>query len=109
MVTKKEAEEKISQLQLIEQSVQTLLVQKQQLQAQQQEIESALDELSKTDKAYKIVGNLMIASDKEELKKYLQTKKDTLDLRVKSIEKQENQLKEKAESTRSQIMEGLKK
>ncbi len=108
-MTKKDTEEKISQLQLIEQSVQTLLVQKQQFQAQIQEIESALTELDKTDKAYKIVGNIMVATPKEDLISELKTKEETAQLRIKTIERQENQLKEKSESMRAEIMEGLKK
>lgn len=109
MTAKKEAEEKISQLQLIEQSLQALMMQKQQLQAQVQEIDSALEELSKTEKAYRIVGNIMVLSSKDELTGDLRTKKETAELRIKSIERQEGQLKEKAESSRADIMEKLKK
>ncbi|MBI4440323.1 prefoldin subunit beta [Candidatus Woesearchaeota archaeon] len=109
MATKKEAEEKISQLQLVEQSVQALSVQKQQIQAQLQEIESALGELSKTEKAYRIVGNIMVASDRDEIIKDLKSRQESSQIRIKSIERQESQLKEKAESMRSEIMAELKK
>ncbi|HLC64564.1 MAG TPA: prefoldin subunit beta [Candidatus Nanoarchaeia archaeon] len=109
MAIKKEAEAKISQLQLVEQSVQALSIQKQQLQAQLQEVESALEELAKTEKAYRIIGNIMVASSKDEIIKDLESRKETAELRIKSIERQENQLKEKAESMRTEIMEELKK
>ena len=56
----KEAEKKISQLQMLEQGMQSLLMQKQQFQLQQVEIESALKELENVDEAYKIVGNIMV-------------------------------------------------
>ena len=65
----KDAEKKLGQLQLLEQSMQNLLMQKQQFQLQQVEIESALKELEKTKEAYKIVGNIMVLSKKEDLDK----------------------------------------
>ncbi len=62
----KETEQKIAQLQLYEQSLQNILMQKQQFQSQSVEIGSALKELESTEKAYKIVGNIMVASKKED-------------------------------------------
>ena len=44
-----------------------------QFQTQLFEIESAITESSQTTKAYKIVGNIMIATDKEALKKELES------------------------------------
>jgi len=104
----KEAEQKINQLQLFEQSLQNLLLQKQQFQMQLVEIESALTELDKGDTAYKIVGNIMVLSKKEDLKSDLTSKKEIADLRLKTLEKQENQIKEKAEKIRSEVLEGMK-
>ncbi|MBS3137733.1 prefoldin subunit beta [Candidatus Woesearchaeota archaeon] len=104
-----EAEQKLQQMQMIEQNLQQTIMQKQQLQAQMIELESALTELQKTKKSYKIVGNIMIAAEKEELTKDLTSKKEIVDIRVKSIEKQEQRLKEKAETLRKEIMKELKK
>jgi len=101
-------EEKINQLQLIEQGMQNFLAQKQQFQMQLVEIDSALNELEKTEKAYKIVGNIMVSSDKEELKKDLKEKKKIYELRVKSLEKQENNMKEKASAVQAEVMSELK-
>ena len=78
MEVSKETEQKISQLQMFEQSLQNFLGQKQQFQIQLVEIESALNELENTDKAYKIVGNIMVETDKNELKADLQSKKEML-------------------------------
>jgi prefoldin beta subunit len=104
-----EAQESISKLQLIEQNMQALLMQKQQFQAQLFEAESALKELEKTDEAYKIVGNVMIKSDKTALKAELSSRKELVDLRLKNIDKQEKQLKEKAEALQKEVMSKLKK
>jgi|SRR3989338_340047 len=101
----KDAEKKIEQLQLYEQSLQNFLAQRQQFQIQLIEIESALRELEKTDKAYKLVGNIMVSSKKDDLKKELLSKKETTELRIKSMEKQESQIKEKATKLRTEVME----
>ena len=104
----KTTEDKIQQLQMIEQGMQNFLMQKQQFQTQLVEIESALTELEKTDTAYKIVGNIMVSSDKEELLNELKSKKEVVELRIKTLEKQESQMKEKAGTMQSEVMEKLK-
>ena len=105
----KETEEKIGQLQMMEQNLQNFLMQKQQFQGQLVEIESALRELKDSKDAYKIVGNIMISSTKEDLEKDLNEKKETIELRIKTLEKQESTIKEKASSTQGEVMEQLKK
>ncbi|MFC1727983.1 prefoldin subunit beta [Nanoarchaeota archaeon] len=102
-------QEDIQQLQLMEQSLQQFLMQKQTFQAQLMEIESALSELSKTKQAYKIIGNIMIASSNEDLKKDLEQKKEILSLRVKNLEKQEEKLKESASKLQSEVLKEMKK
>jgi prefoldin beta subunit len=103
----KESEKKISQLQLLEQSMQNLLMQKQQFQLQQVELESALKELEKVNEAYKIVGNIMILSKKDDLKKDLDSKKEVMELRIKTMEKQEDQLREKASKLQNEVMKEM--
>ncbi|MBN1385537.1 prefoldin subunit [Candidatus Woesearchaeota archaeon] len=105
----KETEQKINQLTMIEQSMHQLLSQKQGFQAQLMEVESALSELDRTDKAYRIVGNIMVAADKKPLKEELGSKQDILNLRIKNIEKQENSLKDKAKSVQTEVMETIRK
>ena len=103
----KESEKKLSQLQMLEQSMQSLLMQKQQFQMQQVELESALKELERVEEAYKIVGNIMVLSKKSELKEELNSKKEVIDLRIKNLEKQENQLREKASKLQSEILKEM--
>lgn len=104
----KTTQEKIGKLQLMEQQLQQFAMQKQQFQTQLFEIESAITESSQTTKAYKIVGNIMIAADKEELKKELTQKKEIVALRIKTIEKQENKIKDEAKSIQEQVMGQMK-
>ena len=109
MEVSKETEQKIGQLQMFEQSLQSFLGQKQQFQVQLVEVESALNELDNTEKAYKIVGNIMVETDKNELKAEMQSKKEILELRIKTMEKQEAQVREKASKLQSEILTKIKK
>jgi prefoldin beta subunit len=104
----KETEQKIAQLQLMEQNLQSFLMQRQQFQSQLIEVESALKEIESTKEAYKIVGNIMVNASKEDLKKDLEEKKGILELRIKSLEKQEKQIKEKASKTQAEVLEKIK-
>ncbi len=104
MAIEKETEQKINELQMLEMNMQQFARQKQQFQAQLMEIESALNELSSTDSAYKIVGNIMVKSTKEDLNKDLASKKEMLELRIKSIEKQESAIKQKAEKLQKEVL-----
>jgi len=104
----KDTEKKLQQLQMIEQSMQNLLMQKQQFQLQQVEIESALKELEKVNEAYKIVGNIMVLSSKADLKTDLSSKKEVIELRIKTMEKQENQVREKASKLQNEVLKEMK-
>ena len=109
MDVSKETEQKIGQLQMFEQSLQSFLGQKQQFQIQLVEVESALSELENTEKAYKIVGNIMVETDKNELKSDLKSKQEMLELRIETMEKQETQVRENASKLQSEILSKMKK
>ena len=110
MKISKETEGNIQQLQLIEQNLQSFLMQKQNFQVQLLEIENALKELELTkDKPFKIVGNVMVQTEKDDLKKDLNSKKEIIDIRLKNLDKQENKLREKAEELQKSIMAELQK
>lgn len=103
----KDIQEKINQMQIVQQNMQNFAVQRQQFQMQQTETESALAEIQKTDKAYKIIGNIMVFVSKDDLSNELEEKKQMIDIRVKNIEKQENKLREKAEDIQKEILAQL--
>jgi prefoldin beta subunit len=98
-----------NQLQNLQQNLQNILIQKQQMEAQMMELDSALIELKDTPQAYKIVGKLMIASSKDDLKKDLEEKKEVLTIRITSMEKQEKNLQENFEKTQKEVMQSMKK
>ncbi len=100
---------KINQLQLLQQNLQNIAVQKQQYENQLVELESALAELSTTEKAYKIVGKLMIASPKQKLVQELQEKKEIAELRMHNFTKQEDNLKKSLEEAQRQVVAEMEK
>ncbi len=106
----KKPEQNLVQLQLAEQNLQNLVLQKQVFQLESIETNNALEELkkSKDGDVYNIVGSLMFKSNKEQLTKDLEKKKDLLNLRIKSIEKQEEDIKNKLLKVREEVLKGMK-
>lgn len=107
-MTDKEHEEKIGQLQLLEQNLQSFLVQKQQFQMQLSEVTSALENLKDSKKTYKIIANIMIDAKKEDLEKELKQKKEMLEIRLKNIEKQEESIREKSQKLQKEVLGSMK-
>lgn len=106
----KETEAQIKELQLLEQNLQSILMQKQAFQMELGEVENALEELEKAnDEVFKIVGNIMIRSSKDTLKKDLSQKKDLISLRLKSFSTQEKALEENSESLRKKVLSKIQK
>jgi len=105
----KETKESLSRLQMMEQNLQNLGMQKQQFSTQLFEIDSALKELDKTETAYKIVGNIMVSAKKDSLTKELGQRKEIVELRIKNLEKQENKIRDQAKSLQEEVMGKLKK
>ena len=100
---------KIQELQMLEQNLQNFLIQKQAFQFEENEIINASEELKTSEgDVYKIVGQIMIKSQKNDLEKELKSKKELIQLRLKNIEKQEGLLREKALKLRDELLKELK-
>ena len=98
-------DKKIQELQLLEQNLQNLFLQKQAFQMELSETQSALKEIENSgDEIFKIIGQLMIKTDKLKVKEELLNKEKILDLRTKTIEKQEISLKEQFDKLRSELI-----
>ena len=103
-------QEKIQELQFLEQGMQNLSHQKQRFETELVEIENALNEVSKTkSQPYKVVNGVMFATTPEDLKKELSSKKEIISIRVKNIDKQEQEIRKKAESLQKEVLKELKK
>ncbi|MDD5148406.1 MAG: prefoldin subunit beta [Candidatus ainarchaeum sp.] len=79
--------------------------QKQQLQMQNGALGNAIEELakSKEKKVFKAVGNILIQADAAETKKELQEKKESVELRIKTLQKQEDSLVNRLNKLKSDI------
>ena len=98
-------EDKIYELQVLEQNLQNLILQKQAFQMELSETESALEEINKSgEEVFKIIGQLMIKKNKEEIKKDLEEKQKILNMRLKPFEKQESTILGKIEEIRQEIL-----
>jgi prefoldin beta subunit len=101
----------IAQYQQLQNQLQVLASQRVQLEAKLREIEGTLEELNKLtgDTAvYKSIGMLLIRQDdREALKKELEEHKETLTIRVKSLQKQEKSLSERYEDLGNKIQAAL--
>ena len=97
---------KIQEMQILEQSLQNILLQKQAFQMELSETEMALTEIKNSgDDVFKIIGQLMIKTKKDSSVKELSDKKKILELRLRNLEKQEESLSTQLEKLRKEILE----
>jgi len=101
----------IAQYQQLQQQLQVLASQRIQLEAKLREIESTLEELGKLSgetQVYKSIGMLLVRQDdRESLRKELEEHRETLTVRVKSLQKQEKALTERYEQLGEKIQQAL--
>lgn len=102
---------KLAQFQHMQQQIQVISSQKFQLEAQLRDTERAITELEKASKdtpIYKSVGSLMVkAEDKESVEKELSEKKETLDIRIKALDRQEKHLMEKYQTLQQELSKAI--
>lgn len=97
----------LAQLQQIQQQAQAIAVQKNQVEITLKETDLALEELEKVDAdavVYRAIGDLLIRTERDKTKESLKEKKDTLDLRMQTLARQE----ERAQKRFTQLQEQLK-
>ena len=94
----------IENYQVMQQQLQIIMLQKQQLQMQTDEMNHALEELGKSSgTVYRIVGPIVIQSSKDEISKDLQGKREECSSRVELLGKQEERLKKNLMELRKTI------
>jgi prefoldin beta subunit len=103
-----ETKKKISKLQMLEQKLQSMAMQKQMFQTQSMESENALKEIDSSNDTYKVIGNVMISVDKTKLKEELLSKKEMGNIKVDNLEKEEKKLREEATELQKEVMESMK-
>jgi prefoldin beta subunit len=101
----------LAQFQEITQRIQTFAAQRYSMEVQVKELERTIEELEKSkDDAtiYRNVGSLLIQNkDRSALLAELKEQKETTDVRAKSFERQEKQLRERHSSLQKQIQAEL--
>jgi len=101
--------QKMQEMQFLEQNLQNLLMQKQAFQLEISETESALKELETAgDEVFKIIGQLMIKSDKKKMTEELQSRKKLLGIRLSSFERQEKTMSEQYTKLRKEFLDSSK-
>jgi prefoldin beta subunit len=103
-------QDKLREMQIIDQNLHNIMLQKQAFQMEAQETKTALKEIkeSKND-IYKIIGNLMLKTEKEKIQKELEDKDKLLELRITSFEKQEFSFAKQLEKIREELLKSKKK
>ena len=81
--------------------------QKQQMQLQSSAVHAALGELkeSKPKTVYKAVGNILVEKDAKKVEKELKEAKENLDVRIESLQKQEDSLVNRLNKLKANIEE----
>ena len=101
----------IAQFQQLTQQIQMVTTQKIQLEAQVRELERTVQELEKTgddSSVFKNVGSLLIqVKDKPALLTELKEQKETAEVRVKTLDRQDKHLRERHQSLQQQITQAL--
>lgn len=88
----------VAQLQQIQQQLQIVVTQKAQVEAMLEEAKQALEELQKVGEdvtIYKAVGSILVREAKTKVVQELTERKESLEIRIKTLERQEERLRER--------------
>jgi prefoldin beta subunit len=106
-----QVQQRLLRLQQLQQTLQSVLTQKQQLELGLTEIEQALSELEKlTAQAviYKSVGSLLVKAKKTKVTKELKEQKELLSMRISVLGKQEERLRTQAKDLQTKLQQDLR-
>jgi prefoldin beta subunit len=105
-----QVQERLLRLQQLQQTLQSVLTQKQQLELELTETEQALSELEKLDEnavIYKSIGSLLVKAEKTEVSTELTERKELLNTRVSVLGKQEERLRSQAKDLQARLQKDL--
>ena len=106
-----QVQEQLVRLQQLQQTLQSVVTQKQQLELELNETDKALSELEKsTDETpvYKSVGSILVKSNKPTLLGELKERKELLTTRVTVLGKQEERTRERLKEVQEKLQERLR-
>lgn len=105
-----QVQNQLAQLQQVQQQAQALVQQKGQVEMLLRETEKALEELKKTEEnatIYRAAGELLIKANREDVLKDLEERKDSLDIRLKSLSRQEERIQARFNQLQDQLKQAL--
>jgi prefoldin beta subunit len=105
-----QVQERLLRLQQLQQTLQSVVGQKQQVEMELMEIDQALNELQKlTDDAviYKATGSLLVKSEKTKVTTDLNERKELLNTRVTVLGKQEERLRAQLKDVQTKLQQDL--
>jgi prefoldin beta subunit len=103
-------QERLLRLQQVQQTLQSILGQKQQVEMETMEINQALEELQKlTDDAviYKATGSLLVKSEKDKVSVELNERKELLSTRTTVLTRQEERLRGQVKELQTRLQQDL--
>jgi prefoldin beta subunit len=106
-----QVQERLLRLQQLQQTLQSVLAQKQQVEMENTEVDHTLAELQKTaDDAviYKSAGSLLVKAEKTKVTEELVERKELLNTRSKVLSRQEERLRSQAKDVQTKLQEDLK-
>lgn len=104
-------QQRLLRLQQLQQTLQGVMVQKQQLEMQLSEVEHASSELEKMTKTaviYKSIGSLLVKSEKDSVTEELTERKELLKMRVDVLGKQEERLRTQVKDLQEKLQQDLR-
>jgi prefoldin beta subunit len=105
-----QVQERLLRLQQLQQTLQSILAQKQQVELEITEIDQALTELQKLGEdavIYKATGSLMIKSEKTRINTELTDRKELLNTRATVIAKQEERVRSQLKDVQTRLQQDL--
>lgn len=102
--------QQVARYQQVQQTLNVLVMERQQLEAELAEVNNALEELSKTsDDAtlYRVAGQILVKTDKERLVKELTEKKELTETRLKVLERQEGRTRSQLDELQKELQRAL--
>ncbi len=104
-------QERLLRLQQLQQTLQTVLTQKQQLELELLEVDQALSELEKASDdvaIYKSIGSLLVKSEKTRVTTELNERKELANMRISVLGKQEERLRGQVKELNERLQKDLR-
>jgi prefoldin beta subunit len=106
-----QVQERLLRFQQLQQTLQTVLAQKQQVEMEKTEVDQTVAELEKTANdavVYKSSGSLLIKTEKAKITEELNEKKEMLETRSTVLSRQEERLRSQVKEAQAKLQEDLK-